>query len=89
MSLKTNELGHMTKMATMPIYDKTFKNHLLKIQWADDLKSQYVALVTKVLVTLFSDDLCLNFAFLMASPNTGTCLYISFQRMFRRCLPKY
>ena len=28
----TNELGYMTNMATMPIYDKTFKNLLLQRQ---------------------------------------------------------
>ena len=28
----TNELGHMTKMATMPIYGKIFKNLLLPNQ---------------------------------------------------------
>ena len=32
MKIYINELGHMTNMATMPIYGKNLKNHLLKNQ---------------------------------------------------------
>ena len=32
MKIYTNELGHMTNMATMPIYGKTLKNLLLQKQ---------------------------------------------------------
>ena len=32
MKINTYELGHMTNMAAMPIYDKTLKNHLLQNQ---------------------------------------------------------
>ena len=34
-----NCLGHMTNMATMPIYGKTSKNLLLQNQKSDDLKT--------------------------------------------------
>ena len=37
----SNGPGHMTKMATMPIYGKNFKNLLLRNQKADDLESWY------------------------------------------------
>ena len=49
----SNGLGHMTKMATMPIYGKNLKNHLLWNQKADDLESWYAALGTQVLPCLF------------------------------------
>ena len=32
MKIYTNELGHMTNMATMPIYGKNLKNLLLQKQ---------------------------------------------------------
>ena len=32
MKIYANELGHMTKMATMPIYGKNLKNLLLQKQ---------------------------------------------------------
>ena len=32
MKIYTNELGHMTSMATMPIYGKNLKNLLLQKQ---------------------------------------------------------
>ena len=45
MKINTNELGHMTKMATMPIYIvKILKNLLLQNQLTDDLETWYVAL---------------------------------------------
>ena len=38
-----NGPGHMTKMATMPIYDKTLKNLLLQNQMPYDLETWHVA----------------------------------------------
>ena len=38
MKICTNELGHMTNMATMPIYGKNLKNLLLQNQLTNDLK---------------------------------------------------
>ena len=38
MKINTNELGHMTNMAAIPIYDKTLKNLLLLDQLTDDLE---------------------------------------------------
>ena len=35
--------GHMTKMAAMPMYDKSLKNLLLRNQKADDLETWYGA----------------------------------------------
>ena len=32
MKIYTNELGHMSNMAAMPIYGKKFKNHLFQNQ---------------------------------------------------------
>ena len=39
-----NGQGHMTKMAAMPIYGKTFKNLLLQNQKSYDLESWHVSL---------------------------------------------
>ena len=45
MKIYTNELGHMTNMAAMPIYGKNFKKNLfLQNQQTDDLETLYVAL---------------------------------------------
>ena len=44
MKIYTNELGHMTNMATMPIYGKKLKKLLLQNQLTDDLETWYVAL---------------------------------------------
>ena len=51
--LWSNDLGHMTKMAVMPIYGKNSKKHLLWSQQVDDLESSYAALGTRVLPSLF------------------------------------
>ena len=45
--------GHMTKMATMPIYGKNLKKLLLWNQKADDLETWYAALGVPVLPSLF------------------------------------
>ena len=47
-----NGPGHMTKMATMPIYGKTFKNLLLQNQKSYDLETWHVALGTQALQSL-------------------------------------
>ena len=52
MKININELGHMTNMATMPIYGKNLKN-LLQNQTTDDLETWYVALSMQVLPRLF------------------------------------
>ena len=49
----SNGPGHMTKMATMPIYGKTWKILLLCDQKADDLERWYVASGTWVPPSLF------------------------------------
>ena len=50
----SNGPGHMTKMATMPIYEKkTWKIFLLWNQKADDLESLYAASSAQVLPSLF------------------------------------
>ena len=38
MKIYTNELGHMTNMAAMPIYGKNLKNLLLQNQLTHDLE---------------------------------------------------
>ena len=40
----SNDPGHMTKMAGMPIYGKNLKKKLLRHQMADDLETWYAAL---------------------------------------------
>ena len=39
MNIYTNELGHMTNMAAMPIYGKKLKNLLLQNQYTHDLET--------------------------------------------------
>ena len=39
MKIYTNELGHMTNMAAMPIYGKTLKNLLLQNQKTGGLET--------------------------------------------------
>ena len=48
----SNDPDHMTKMAAMPIYGKTFKNFLLWNRKADDLETWYAALSTRELPSL-------------------------------------
>ena len=52
MKIYTNELGHMTNMAAMPIYGKK-KNLLLQNQLTNDLETWYVALCMGVLPNMF------------------------------------
>ena len=49
----SNGPGHMTNMAVMPIYGKTFNNRLLWNQKADGLESWYAALGIRVLPNMF------------------------------------
>ena len=49
----TNELGHMTSMNAMPIYDKNIKKPSIQNQFTDDLKTWCVALSMRVLPRLF------------------------------------
>ena len=53
MKIYINELGHMTKMAAMPIYGKNLKNLLLQNQYTDDIGTWYMALSMQVLPRLF------------------------------------
>ena len=55
MKIYTNEFGHITNMAAMPIYGKkkTLKNLLLQNQLTDDLETWYVALSMRVLPRLY------------------------------------
>ena len=54
-NLPSNSHGHMTKMATMPIYGKkvNLKNLLLYYRTADDLETWYAASGTRVLPNSF------------------------------------
>ena len=53
MKIYTNELGHMTKMATTPIYGKNLKYLHLQKQQTNELETWYVALSMQVLSRLF------------------------------------
>ena len=53
MNIFTNELGHMTKIAAMPINVNNLKNLLLQNSWNDGLETWYVASGTQVLPKLF------------------------------------
>ena len=48
-----NCLGHMTKMAAMPIYGKNLKNLLLQNQKSYDLETWHVASGTQALQSLY------------------------------------
>ena len=48
-----NGLGHMTKMAAMPIYGKNLKNFLLQNQKSYDLKAWHVSLGTEALQSVY------------------------------------
>ena len=53
MKVYSNGPGHMTKVAAMPMYDKSLKNLLLRNHKVDDLKTLYAALGAQVLPNLF------------------------------------
>ena len=48
-----NDPGHMTMMATMPIYGKNLKILLLQNQMSYDLETCHVAPVTQALQSLY------------------------------------
>ena len=52
MKVCSNGLGHMTKMAAMPIYGKNLKKFLLQNQKADDLETWYASSGALVLPSL-------------------------------------
>ena len=49
----SNGLGHMTKVAAMPINGKNLKNLILRNQKADELETWYTASGAQVLPSLF------------------------------------
>ena len=49
----SNDPGHMTKMAAMPIYGKTIEDIFLWSRNADYLETWYTALSTRVLPSFF------------------------------------
>ena len=53
MKIYTNDLGHMTNMAVMPIYGKNLKYIILQNHLTNDLETWYVALSMQVLRILF------------------------------------
>ena len=53
MKIYTNELGHMTNMAVMPIYGKKLKRSSSPEPIDHDLETLYVALSMQVLPRLF------------------------------------
>ena len=67
-----NGPGHMIKMATMPIYGKTFKKLLLQIRKTFDLETLHVASETQVLQSYINDYPGLTLTFFMARPNKVT-----------------
>ena len=56
MKMCSNVSGHMTKMTSMPIYGKNFKNLIVRNQEVDDLQTWYTSLDTQVLTNFFKDD---------------------------------
>ena len=52
MKTLTDEEVHLTNMAAMPIYGKTFKDLVLQNQLPEDLETWYVALRKQVLPRL-------------------------------------
>ena len=66
-------LGHMTKMAAMPIYGiKPFKNLLLQNRRADFHETWYVALGTSAHHSLFNDDPGVTLTYFTARSNFVT-----------------
>ena len=53
MKISSNVPGHMTKMASRPIYGKKLPNLLLRNQEADDLETWYTAPGTQVQLNVF------------------------------------
>ena len=51
--VRSNDPGHMTKMAARPIYGKKLKKLLLRNQKTNDLENCYAGLGARVLPNLF------------------------------------
>ena len=71
--VSTNGSCHVTKMAAMSIYGKTFKNLLLWNQKADDLETWYAVLVTQVLPNMLNDDTRLTLTYFTAGQIVSLC----------------
>ena len=71
MKICSNVPGHMTKMASRPVYMhvKTFKNLLLRNQEADNLETWYTATGTQVLPNYSNDDTGLTLTISMTWSN--------------------
>ena len=76
MKVCSNGPGHVTKMATMPIYGKTFKILLLRNQKADDLETWYAALGAQVLPSLFKWVPGLTLTYFTARSNLVTYAFV-------------
>ena len=67
-----NGLGHMTKMAAMPIMVKTFKNLLLQNRKSYDLETWHVASGTQAYKVYINDDPGLTLTYFTARSNLVT-----------------
>ena len=67
----SNDLGHLTKMATMPIYGKTFKNLILWSQRLMTLKLGTQRLVLKYYQICPTDDLGLTLTYFYSKVKFG------------------
>ena len=76
MKVYINGLGHMTKMATMPIYGKNLKNLLLQNQKSYDLETWHVALRTQALQVCINDDPGLTLTYFTARSNLETKAFL-------------
>ena len=65
----SNGLGHMTKMADMPIYGRNLKKNLLRNKKTDDLETWYAALGARVLPSFSNDDPGLTLIYFTARSN--------------------
>ena len=70
-------LGHMTKMATMPIYGKKpFKNLHLQNQRANDLVAWYVASGPRPFIVCSNEDPRLTLTYVMPRSNLVSYAFI-------------
>lgn len=84
----SNGPGHMTDMATMPIYGKGHKNFLLQTQLTDDFEPRYVALGTGVLSRLFKTWPWVDFYLFYGKVKYRIMLEIDFMERFGDFGPK-
>ena len=64
-----NDPGHMTKVASRPIYGKIFKYQLPRNQNADNTETWYTASDTQVPPSLLQDDTGLTLSIFMPCSN--------------------